>query len=215
MIALATALAAFVGTHFLMSHPLRAAMVARLGPRGFQGLYSLVSLITFGVAIWFYRALGDQAPLWLASDAWWIAAALLMWIGSMLFVGSFIGNPALPGAPRAARPQGVLGITRHPMMWSFAIWAAVHAVVMATPKALLFDAAMLFLALGGSIGQDAKKRKLMGEQWHEWTAQTAFIPFSRGVANPGAVALIGGTLFFLLTTWLHPLPVSLWRALGQ
>ena len=171
--------------------------------------------MTFGLAVWAYRALGDQAPLWLAGEAVWIAAALLMWIGSMLFVGSFSGNPALPGAPAAAKPRGVLGITRHPMMWSFAIWAVVHAAVMATPKALLLDGAMLFLALAGSVGQDAKKRKLMGERWHEWTAQTAFIPFSRGVANPGAVALIGGTLFFLLATWLHPLPVGLWRALGQ
>ena len=215
MTALALALLAFVGTHFLMSHPLRAGMVARLGERAFQGGYSLISLVTFGLAIWAYRRIGDQAPLWTASDALWIAAALLMWIGSILFVGSFSGNPALPGAPRVARPQGVLGITRHPMMWSFAIWAVVHAAVMATPKALLLDGAMLLLALGGSVGQDAKKRKLMGERWREWTAQTAFIPFSRGVANPGAVALIGGTLFFLLATWLHPLPVGLWRALGS
>ena len=69
--------------------------------------------------------------------------------------------------------------------------------------------------LVGAVGQDAKKRKLMGERWHEWSAQTAFIPFSRGIANPGAVALVGGTLFFLLATWLHPLPVGPWRALGQ
>lgn len=32
---------AFVGTHFLMSHPLRAPLVSRLGEKGFLGLYSL------------------------------------------------------------------------------------------------------------------------------------------------------------------------------
>ena len=32
------ALIAFVGTHFLMSHPLRAGMVARFGAGGFQGI---------------------------------------------------------------------------------------------------------------------------------------------------------------------------------
>ena len=37
----------------------------------------------------------------------------------------------------------------------------------------------------------------MGEAWHEWTMKTAFVPFTRGVAYPGTVALVGGTLFFL------------------
>ena len=29
---------AFVGLHFLLSHPLRAQLVSRLGEKGFQGL---------------------------------------------------------------------------------------------------------------------------------------------------------------------------------
>jgi uncharacterized membrane protein len=212
--ALFLAAAAFVGTHFLMSHPLRAAMVARLGPAGFQGVYSLISLVLFGLMLWIYRSIGDQQPLWLADEWLWLAAALVMWFASILLVGSFTGNPALPGAPRVATPAGVLAITRHPMMWSFALWAAVHAALMATPKALILDGALLFLALAGSVGQDKKKRKLMGERWHEWTAQTAFMPFGRGVAHPGWVAVVGGTLLFVIATWLHPLPVGIWRWFG-
>lgn len=214
MIILALFLIAFVGTHFLMSHPLRTGMVGRLGENGFRGVYSLVSLITFAGSVWTYRSLGDQLPLWTAGEAVRVAAALLMWFASILFVGSFVGNPALPGAPRAERPIGVLTVTRHPMMWSFALWALVHAAVIATPKALLFDAAFFILAVGGSVGQDAKKRKLTGEQWHEWTAQTAFFPFGRGLAHPGWVALIGGTLLFLAATWLHPMSVGIWRWLA-
>ena len=56
MINLLVALAAFVGTHFLMSHPLRAAMARALGAAGFMGIYSLVSLATFGWAIMAFRA---------------------------------------------------------------------------------------------------------------------------------------------------------------
>jgi uncharacterized membrane protein len=100
------------------------------------------------------------------------------------------------------------------MMWAFAIWAAVHFAVMGTGKALVFDGAIFFLAVVGSIGQDAKKRKLVGEHFHEWTAQTAFIPFARGVVWPGMAAFLGGTLLFLLATWLHPLPVAIWRWIG-
>ena len=217
---LALASAAFVGSHFLLSHPLREPLVRRLGAGPFQGLYSLVALVTFGAMIWAYDGIGDQAPLWVAGDLLWLIASLLMWIGSILFVGSFVKNPALPGArlERGARPQGVFGITRHPMMWGFASWAIVHLLTVATEKALVFDGAILLLALGGSVGQDHKKAKLMGERFHEWSAQTAFIPFTRGVANPGAVALIGGTLLFFVATWAHGavggMPAGFWRWVG-
>ena len=99
-------------------------------------------------------------------------------------------------------------------MWGFESWAIVHLSVTAMHKALVFDGAILFLALAGAAGQDRKKAALMGERWHEWSAQTAFIPFTRGIANPGAVAAIGGTLLFLIATWAHPVPAGFWRWIG-
>jgi len=207
---------AFVGTHFLLSHPLRALLVRALGARSFQILYSVVALITFAAMIYFYRKCGREPPLWQAGDAVWLVMTILMWLGSILFVGSFVRNPALPGArmERGIKPVGVFAITRHPMMWGFALWAVVHLAVTAMPKALVFDGAILFLALAGAAGQDRKKSALMGERWHEWSAQTAFIPFTRGIANPGAVAAIGGTLLFLIATWAHPVPAGFWRWIG-
>ena len=190
-------------------------MVRSLGENGFRGVYSLVSLLTFGGMIYFYRAIGREPPLWVAPGWAWLAASLLMWLGAILVVGSFVRNPAMVGAAGpTGGPTGVLAITRHPMMWGFAIWAIVHLVVVGTPKALVLDGAILLLAVFGSVGQDAKKAKLMGEAWHEWTAQTAFVPFSRGVANPGIWALVGGTILFLLATWLHPVPAGFWRWIG-
>ena len=207
---------AFVGLHFLLSHPLRAPLVGRLGEKGFQGLYSVQSLLTFGLMIYLYRAIGREPPVWTAGEWVWAVAALVMWLGAILFVGSFLGNPALPGArlDRGKVPGGVFAITRHPMMWGFATWAAVHLAVIGTAKAMVFDGALIFLAIVGSIGQDAKKEKLMGERFHEWAAQTAFVPFSRGVAWPGTAAFVGGTLLFLVATWLHPFPVGIWRWIG-
>ena len=207
---------AFVGLHFLLSHPLRAPLVGKLGEKGFQGLYSVQSLLTFGLMIYFYRAIGREMPAWTAGEWVWAVAALVMWLGAILFVGSFLGNPALPGArlDRGKVPGGVFAITRHPMMWGFATWAAVHLAVIGTAKAMVFDGALIFLAIAGSIGQDAKKEKLMGERFHEWAAQTAFVPFSRGVAWPGTAAFVGGTLLFLVATWLHPFPVGIWRWIG-
>jgi uncharacterized membrane protein len=139
-----------------------------------------------------------------------------MWFGAILFVGSFMGNPAFPGARvvHGNKPQGVFAITRHPMMWGFASWAIVHLIVVGMPKALVFDGAILLLALGGAAGQDAKKRQWMGEDWHDWTAETGFIPFTRGPANPGTLALVGGTLLFFAATWAHPVPAGFFRWIG-
>jgi uncharacterized membrane protein len=138
-----------------------------------------------------------------------------MWLGSILFIGSFVHNPALPGARSpSGPPSGVFKITRHPMMWSFAIWAAVHLAVVAMPKALVLDGAILILALAGAAMQDRKKEAAMGEDWHDWTAQTAFIPFTRGLSSPGLVAFAAGTILFLVATWAHPIPVGFWRWIG-
>ena len=206
----------FIGTHFLLSHPLRGPLVRSMGERPFQGLYSLVALITFGLMVYFYDRCGREPPaLWVSGDAAWIAGTILMWVASILFVGSFIRNPALLGSagPRGG-PTGVLAITRHPMMWSFAIWAAVHLMILGTAKALILDGSIIILALGGASAQDSKKARMMGEDWHDWTAQTAFVPFTRGLAYPGTVALIGGTLLFLVVTRFHPIPAGIWRWIG-
>ena len=206
---------AFVGTHFLMSHPLRRPLVRATGEGPFRGIYSLVSLITFGAMIYFYRRCGREPPLWDAGEVGWIVGTLLMWLASILFVGSFLGNPALVGAPGPrGGPKGVLAITRHPMMWSFAIWAGVHLMILGQPKSLVFDGSIIFLALVGAAGQDVKKARAMGDAWHEWTAQTAFVPFTRGLAFPGTIAFVGGTLLFLIATWAHPVPAGIWRWIG-
>jgi uncharacterized membrane protein len=206
---------AFVGMHFLLSHPLRGPLVRGMGERPFRGLYALIALISFGLMVYFYRVIGREPPLWDSGDVGWIAGTVLMWLAAILFTGSFLGNPALVGAPGPrVGPKGVLLITRHPMMWSFALWAAVHLMILGQPKSLVFDSAIIILALAGSAAQDRRKVGQMGEDWHDWTAQTAFIPFTRGLAYPGTVAFVGGTILFLIATWVHPVPAGIWRWVG-
>lgn len=207
---------AFLATHFLLSHPLRGPLVRTIGDGPFRIVYSIVALVTFGAMIYYYHRCGREPPaLWQSGGAAWIAGTILMWIASILFVGSFIGNPALVGAPGPrGGPKAVLRITRHPMMWSFAIWAAVHLMILGQAKALVFDGTIIIMALGGAFAQDRKKAGQLGEDWHDWTAQTAFVPFTGGFAYPGTVALVGGTLLFLIATWAHPIPAGIWRWIG-
>ena len=206
---LVLASAAFVGTHFAMSHPLRAPMVRALGERGFVLVYVIVSFATLYLMTRHYGPAAADAPglLWDAGQAGWIVATILMWLGAILFVGSLRRNPAFPtgGKPvtHIGEARGVFAITRHPMMWGFAIWALVHAIVLPTLASLTIGAGIAILALGGAYGQDFKKAKLIGEPWRGWVSRTSFLPFGRGVASPGTFALVGGTLLWLAATWAH------------
>jgi len=207
--ALVLAALAFVGTHFLMSHPLRAPLISKLGERGFAGLYTLVALGTFGWTIWAYPSASAEAPrpLWDAGRWGWIVATVLMWLGSVLFVGSLRRNPALPRPgkriERIDDPNGVYAITRHPMMWGFALWALVHAIVNPTRASLVLSATIAFLALVGAALQDEKKAKLMGDVWLDWRSKTSFVPYGRGLKSADGFALITGTLLWLIATWAH------------
>src|SRR4029453_9724611 len=86
---------ACVGLHFFLSPPLRAPLVARIGEGPFRGIYSLVALVAFGLMIHFYSAIGREPQLWVAGDALWLLASLLMWFGSILFFGSAASETAI------------------------------------------------------------------------------------------------------------------------
>lgn len=212
---LALATFAFVGTHLAMSHPLRPALVARLGEPGFTGVYSLISFVTLGWTIYAWRNIEGSEPAWIAPLWWWPVASAVMLFASILLVGSFIRNPAFPhpGAPpQAMRPAtGVFAVTRHPMNWSIILWALVHISVWGSPRNLIVAGGILLLAVAGSIGQDRKKRGLLGDSWRGWEARTSFVPFGAlfdgripwRAAMPGWIALIGGVLLWLAVTWYH------------
>ena len=210
---LALATLAFVGTHLLMSHPLRAVLSHKLGQRGFQLLYSLIAFVTLGWMIFAWRGIDSGAPLWVAPDWGWKLASAVMLLASILLVGSFIRNPAFPhpGAPPTAIPpaKGVFAITRHPMNWSFMLWALVHIALWGSERNLIVAGGILVLALFGSIGQDRKKRGWLGDVWRDWEARTSFVPFGAllsgraawRTALPNWIALVGGLVFWLVITW--------------
>lgn len=211
---------AFVSTHFLLSHPLRAPLVARIGERGFLGLYSLVAFTTLGWLVWAYRAAPMEPLWWTPGDALWAVASLVMLVASVLLVGSLLGNPALPsgGQPVAvpAEARGVFAITRHPMMWAFALWAAVHVAVYPTAANTVLCAAIAVLALVGAAMQDRKKEA--GQPgWRAWEARTSYWPFAAiagGRARLGGFRphdLVGGLVVWLAATWAHG-PLAGWAA---
>jgi uncharacterized membrane protein len=211
----------FVGTHFLLSHPLRSPLIGALGERIFAILYSIVAVGTLGWMTAAYRAAPIDAALWNLGNLAWTAVTAAMLLASILLAGSLIKNPAFPtlGAPELEPIQahGVYAITRHPMMWSFAIWGLAHAVVFPISKNLVVATAIVVLALIGARLQDAKKKRLQPKSWPAWERQTSFFPFvaiidgRAWIGSLGAFAILGGTLFWLIATWAH-LPLTGWAA---
>jgi uncharacterized membrane protein len=217
---LALATLAFVGTHLLMSHPLRTALEGRLGEGGFRLAYSLIAFATLGWMIFAYRAIEPAPPLWAAAQGWRYGASLIMLLASILLAGSFVRNPAFPhpgAAKQAARPTaGVFAITRHPMNWSFMLWALVHISLWGSDRNLIVASGIFILALVGSLGQDSRKRALLGGAWRDWEARTSFVPFGALLAGraswraavPSTTSLLGGLALWLLVTWYHAPGVS-------
>ncbi len=208
---LGLAAASFVGTHFLLSHPLRAPLVKALKPGGFMIVYALVAFATLGWMAHAYKAAPATDPLWPVGEAIWGSVTLVMLLASLLLMGSLIGNPALPGpvVQSAPTPRGVFTITRHPMMWSFALWALCHIAVYPVAANIIVAVSILVLALVGSALQDAKKAALQPAMWLEWERRTSWLPF--GAVLAGKVKLggfrphdwAGAVVVWLAATWAH------------
>ena len=208
-------LAGFVVNHIVLAaDPARAKLVGLMGEKGFQAFYSLVSLALLGGAIWAY---GDLSPaiVWVAPQWAWSVGAVLMLVAAILFAGSLTpANKALAGVPANARPpSGVMRLTRHPMMWSFAIWALVHATLSGSLPTVLLAAAVGLLALVGAAHQDSKKRRQLGDIWAGYQQQTSFWPLGAQLAGrqpwgalwPGLVPVVGGFILWALLTFVHPM----------
>ena len=218
LVELIAANVAFVGTHFAMSHPLRAPMVRVLKEGGFSAVYSLVSAATL---VWVYLAYKSApvADLGGSGEFGWIAATILTLPALVLLAGSLAGNPAMPmpGAEKQARaePKGVFRVTRHPMMWAIGIWAFSHIVLWNSWRSVITALAMGILALIGAHLQDRKKEALMGDAWAEWEGRTSYWPNWGAIFTAGVIYWAIGIALWLLLSWVHmPLggmPAGIWR----
>jgi len=168
----------FLGIHVLPSTPLRTLAVQALGERGYLGLFALVSLA--GLA-WMSTAYG-RAPfegLWPGLRLVPIAVLPLAFV--LLACGLLSSNPALLGQAGVLRREdaarGIIRVTRHPVMWAIMLWAAAHILAIGSLQAVIFFGGLLLLAAAGTTLQDARKAKLLGEDWQRFAALTSNVPF--------------------------------------
>lgn len=196
MASLVAALLAFVGTHFLLSHALRAPIVRSIGEGPFRGVYSLVAAATFVWVVFAYSA----APY----VAWWPQLEVLRWpvnivmiCACILVVGGFLApNPFVqsmgPGLDETPEIRGVFAVTRHPLMWGIGLWAFSHAAINGDARTILLASGMAVLALAGAVLQDRKLARRLGPPWGGFEARTSFIPFAAILTGKTKWRDIGG-----------------------
>jgi uncharacterized membrane protein len=186
----------FVGSHFGLSSPMvRAGLVGRLGEKRFAGLYSLLQILLLAWLVWSFAA-APTLPLW--RPAGWTAwipvlampPALLLMVGGLVQPNPTAVMQDAQGPPDIA-PRGILTVTRHPVMWAFALWALSHLAANGDAASILLFGAIAVLALVGTRAIDAKKRARWGAAWPEFAARTSNLPLAAVAAGRARLDLAG------------------------
>jgi uncharacterized membrane protein len=159
---------------------LRDAIATRIGERPFRALFSLLSIaaLAFLVRAW---SRAETTPLWYAPPWLRVVLALVMLVAFVLFVASLSGrNPTMLGAETetVTEPRGIQRISRHPMLWSFALWAGVHIIGNGDTAAIVFFGTFLLTALAGMPSIDAKLARRDPASWQALGAATSIVPFA-------------------------------------
>lgn len=208
MILLLLAALFWIGWHVGVSGTaLRDQVVTRMGETRFMILFSVVSVLAIFLLVMAYNA-APFIGLWIA-PVWlrWLLA-LLMLPAFILFIASVTApNPTSAGQKPGA-PRGITRITRHPMLWSFAIWAVVHVLGNGDLASLLFFGAFAVTALAGMPSIDAKIARRDPEGWTRLAAGSSIIPFAAGAPDwreIGPRPLLFGTVLWIGLLAAHPL----------
>lgn len=116
---LALGLALFLGIHLtrVVAPHWREAQIARFGDKAWKGVYTLVSLVGFGLIVWgFSQARLQPVVLWQPIRGMNHAAAALVLIAMILMAAAYV-----PRNHFKARLQ-------HPMTLSVKVWALAHLI---------------------------------------------------------------------------------------
>lgn len=190
----------------------RGAIVARIGQGAFRGLFVVASFALLGWLIHAYTAAGPVRQLWIAPPWLVVALMLLMLPAMLLFVCSVtMPNPTSVRGGRALEApepaRGILRITRHPMLWAFAIWGVLHLVAIGTASMAVLAGAIIVTAFAGMPSLDAKYAKREPQRWPAFATSTSNLPFAAILAGRNRLALRE------LGWWRPVLAIVLWVAL--
>lgn len=217
----ALAYAIFLLAHMIPARPaLRRRLAGWLGERAYLAVYSLVSLL---ILAWLFAAAAGAPLLVLWHAPGWSYATLpLVMLAACLLVsfGAFARNPfSIAGRADGFDPErpGIVGLTRHPVLWAFALWAGFHVLVTGTLAHTLLFGGFAAFALAGMLALDRRAKRLAGDDWPHLSRRTSLLPLGaliRGNWRPGwrvdkmemtsaSVRLLAGLGLYALLAGLH------------
>ena len=185
----------FLGAHStrIFAENWRQATLERLGEKAYKGVYTLVSLVGFGLMVFGFDQVRWDSPLLWAPPVWVKhAAALLMLLSLVLLASAY--------TPRNA----IKAKLHHPMVLSVKVWALAH--LLANPRladVVLFGAFLLWSVLNFRA---ARQRDRLVAAATETGAETAVpAPEVSAAATWRAIGIGVVVWAFLLSrghTWL-------------
>lgn len=217
MIEFLAALGLFLLSHSIPARPrVRARLAQLLGERGYVIGYSLLSI---ALLVWLISAASraPYIPLWDTTLGQYYAPITAMLPAFVLLAsGLFCPNPLSISFSRAAfdpeRP-GIVAITRHPVLWAFALWGFAHVVPNGNLVSLIMFGGFGLFSISAMPLIDRRKRRAMGAEWERLAGPTSIVPFAAMLAgrtrmrwNGGQLlaTLLFGTALYVGMLWAHP-----------
>ncbi|MEM7542473.1 MAG: NnrU family protein [Pseudomonadota bacterium] len=209
----------FVASHVGLAHsPLKAAAIRRFGRVTYLALYSSLSIILLA---WVIKSLiqSERTPLWPAPQWSYLFAAVVSCAGfALMGAGAATANPLSVSFRKStfdAKTPGIVGWTRHPLIWGLTLWGAAHVPANGDwPSVVLFAGAAGFGVLGVTLVERRNKRRFSAAQWDYLTS-------GRGHLNrDAAIGVIFGLITWSAFLTLHPIlfgadPLAILRAQFQ
>jgi uncharacterized membrane protein len=180
----------FLGVHSvrIVAEDFRGRQIARLGPNGWKGLYTLASIAGFVLIVWGYGLARQQAVvLWPSPTGLRHVAALLTLAAFVLLAAAYIPGNALKAW------------LHHPMVLGVKVWALAHLIANNTLADLLLFGSFLVWAVFSFRAAKARDR----------AAGTTYPPgrMSRTVVTIAIGAIAWGAFaFWAHAAWIGVLP---------
>jgi len=212
---------AFLLSHMVPARPkLRAALIARLGTRGYFAAYGVLSV---AMLAWLIVAAARAPFVPVLPFALWQSWAPNLLMPAALLLASY-GTAAPNPLSIAGRDNrrfdpaapGVAGLTRHPLLWAFLLWALGHALANPDLAHLLLFGGLGAFALTGMVAIDARMKRRFGrEEWARLAACTSLLPGAalltgrwRARRPPAAGRAVTALLLWAALLLLHPIVIG-------
>ena len=182
MIILILGLLVFLGVHSvrIVGEGWRAQTIRRIGVQPWKGVYSIASIVGFGLIVWGF-GLARQQPvqLWSPPTGMRHLAALLTLIAFVLLAAAYV-----PG-------NGIKARVHHPMVLAVKLWALAHLLANGNlAHVLLFGSFLVWAVLNFSAAR--RRDRLSG---------TVYAPGK--TAATITTLVVGAAAWAVFGFWLH------------